>query len=56
MRTAQESVECFCTYVIEVFDKIYSHNLTKRDIKRLYVIHEANHDLPRMIGRLDCMH
>ncbi|XP_071740056.1 uncharacterized protein [Rutidosis leptorrhynchoides] len=55
-RTSRESLMHFCKCIIDLYKDEYMREPTTEDIKRLYEAHEDIHDLPGMMGSIDCMH
>nr|XP_043629737.1 uncharacterized protein LOC122601024 [Erigeron canadensis] len=52
-RTCRESLDHFCSAVIELYRDEYLRRLTSHDIARLYEAHERRHKIPGMLGSLD---
>nr|XP_043633254.1 uncharacterized protein LOC122604425 [Erigeron canadensis] len=55
-RTSRESLDHFCSAVIELYRDEYLRRPTSHDIARLYEAHERRHKILGMLGSLDCTH
>ena len=55
-RTGRDCTYLFCEYVIELYRDIYLRHPTKSDVEQLYVVHQAKHGFPGMLGSIDCTH
>nr|XP_043633533.1 protein ALP1-like [Erigeron canadensis] len=55
-RTSRESLDHFCSAVIELYRDEYLRRPTSHDVARLYEAHERRHKIPGMLGSLDCTH
>nr|XP_043625562.1 uncharacterized protein LOC122596987 [Erigeron canadensis] len=55
-RTSRESLDHFCSTVIELYRDEYLRRPTSHDVARLYEAHEWRHKIPGMLGSLDCTH
>nr|XP_043615687.1 uncharacterized protein LOC122587571 [Erigeron canadensis] len=55
-RTSRESLDQFCSAVIELYRDEYLRRPTSHDVARLYEAHERRHNIPGMLGSLDCTH
>ncbi|XP_023746191.1 uncharacterized protein LOC111894348 [Lactuca sativa] len=52
-RMGRECTYLFCEYVIEIYRDIYLRHPTKSDVEQLYVVHQAKHGFPWMLGSID---
>nr|XP_043638391.1 uncharacterized protein LOC122609411 [Erigeron canadensis] len=52
-RTSRESLDHFCSAVIELYREEYLRRPTSHDVARLYEAHERRHKIPGMLGSLD---
>lgn len=55
-RTALESLDEFCSCIIELYWGRYMRTPTPSDVQALYAHHSQHHGLPGMLGSLDCLH
>ena len=55
-RTALESLDEFCSCIIELYWDKYMRTPTQSDVRTLYAHHSQHHGLPGMLGSLDCLH
>lgn len=55
-KTSRDSLNNFCTGIIHLYARQYLRKPTFEDIQQLYVVHEARHGFPGMLGSLDCTH
>ncbi|XP_042467656.1 uncharacterized protein LOC122050849 [Zingiber officinale] len=46
----------FCEYVVKIFGDRYLIMSNADDVQRLLQMNDERHDLPGMLGNLDCMH
>nr|XP_043639335.1 uncharacterized protein LOC122610407 [Erigeron canadensis] len=55
-RISRESLDHFCSAVIELYRDKYLRRPTSHDVARLYEAHERRHKIPGLLGSLDCTH
>ncbi|XP_071726954.1 uncharacterized protein [Rutidosis leptorrhynchoides] len=55
-RVARESLQNFCKCIVVLYSNDYMREPTRKDMERLYEVHEEKHDFPGMLGSIDCMH
>ncbi|XP_071712370.1 uncharacterized protein [Rutidosis leptorrhynchoides] len=53
---ARESLQNFTKCIVVLYANDYMCKPTREDMERLYDVHEEKHDIPSMLGSIDCMH
>lgn len=55
-RVALESLDEFCSCVMQLYGRRYLRKPTPSDVRSLYAHHSQVHGFPGMLGSLDCLH
>ena len=55
-RCSRQCVDAFCKCIHVLYSEKYLRQPNADDIEKIYALHEEKHQLPEMLGSIDCMH